>query len=101
MEKVNYLPLGSIVLMDGGIQKILITSRGLVVAHNDEQVFFDYAGVPYPQGLISDDLLYFNHENIAKTLRKSPVHFRISLHLEEITFYVRSRGLQYFSKLHR
>lgn len=68
MGKIDYLPLGSIVLMDGGIQKILITSRGLVVAHNDEQFFFDYAGVPYPQGLISDDLLYFNHENIAKVV---------------------------------
>lgn len=68
MEKVNYLPLGSIVLMEGGIQKLIITSRGLVVQHNGEEVFFDYAAVPYPQGLISDDLLYFNHENIAKVV---------------------------------
>ncbi len=68
MEKVNYLPLGSIILMEGGIQKLIITSRGLVVQHNGEEVFFDYAGVPYPQGLISDDLLYFNHEDIAKVI---------------------------------
>lgn len=68
MEKVNYLPLGSIVLMEGGIQKLIITSRGIVVQHNGEEVFFDYAAVPYPQGLISDDLLYFNHENIAKVV---------------------------------
>lgn len=68
MEKVAYLPLGSIILMEGGIQKLIITSRGLVVNHNGEEVFFDYAGVPYPQGLISDDLLYFNHEDIAKVV---------------------------------
>lgn len=30
--------------------------------------FFDYGGVPYPEGLIGDQMAYFNHENIARIL---------------------------------
>lgn len=69
MEKINYYPLGSIVLLDGGIQKLMITSRGLIV-NNDEggEVFYDYAGVPYPEGLITDTLVYFNHEGVVKVV---------------------------------
>lgn len=67
---VDYMPLGSIVLFKGGIQKVIIVSRGIVV-RNDEsgkEFFFDYGAVPYPQGLISEHMLYFNHENISKVV---------------------------------
>lgn len=68
MDKVKFHALGSIVLLDGGIQKIVITSRGLIVNNNGEEMFFDYAGVPYPEGVINDRLLYFNHDGIAKVI---------------------------------
>ncbi len=68
MEKINYYPLGSVVLLDGGIQKLLITSRGLIVNKDDEEVFYDYAGVPYPEGLVSDTLVYFNHDGVVKVV---------------------------------
>lgn len=68
MERIEYYALGSIVLLNGGIQKLMITSRGLVVDQNGKNVFFDYAGVPYPDGLISDQIVYFNHATIAKVI---------------------------------
>ena len=48
MEKINYIPLGSIVLLSGGTQKVMIISRGLNVQNGGRVLFFDYAGVPYP-----------------------------------------------------
>lgn len=68
MDRINYYALGSIVLLEGGIKKILITSRGLIVKKEDKEIFFDYAGVLYPEGLVSDKIVYFNHDNITKVI---------------------------------
>lgn len=64
MNQVNFLPLGSIVLLDAGTQKLLIVARGLNVQHNGQKIFFDYGAVPYPQGLSGDQLAYFNHDSV-------------------------------------
>ena len=64
MSMVNFLPLGSIVLLDAGTQKIMIVARGMNVEHEGKTVFFDYGGVPYPQGLTGDQLAYFNHDSV-------------------------------------
>lgn len=65
---INYLPLGSVVLLKGGIQKLLVVSRGINVRQNGEILFFDYGGVLYPEGLVSDQMAYFNHDGIEKVL---------------------------------
>lgn len=65
---INYVPLGSIVLLKGGSQKLLVISRALNVKNGEKTFFFDYGGVPYPDGLISDKMAYFNHENISKVV---------------------------------
>ena len=72
MEKIKYLPLGSVVLLKGATQKLLIIGRGLQVK-NDETgkvFFFDYSGVPYPQGQNGEQLLYFNIDMIAKVVHE-------------------------------
>lgn len=65
---INYEALGSIVLLKGGSQKLLIISRALNVKKDDEIFFFEYGGVPYPDGLISDKMAYFNHADISKVV---------------------------------
>ena len=60
----EFLPLGSIVLLKGGIQKILIISRALKVRNGNEEYFFDYGGVTYPEGLVGDQMAYFNADKI-------------------------------------
>ena len=51
MNKINYVPLGSVVLLNGGSQRMLIIARGLNVENEGSTYFFDYGGVPYPNGL--------------------------------------------------
>ena len=70
MEKIDYLPLGSIVYAKGGIKELMIVGRGLQIKINEEVSFFDYAAVNYPEGLISDQVAYFNHDKISKVLFK-------------------------------
>lgn len=60
------LPLGSIVYLEEGTQKIVIVGRGAIFEDPDtgEQVFADYMGVLYPMGLQTNSTLFFQHENI-------------------------------------
>ena len=66
MEKIKYLPLGSIVVIRGGVKKTMIIARGLAVTIQSENKVFDYAGCLYPEGLIGDQVMYFNHTDISK-----------------------------------
>ena len=68
MERIDYLPLGSIVLLEDGVQKIVIISRALSVANGGRILFFDYAGVPYPEGLVSDQVIYFNMDKVSRVV---------------------------------
>ena len=70
MEKIEYLPLGSIVLLKGGTKKVMIIARGLEVKLEGKITFLDYGGVQYPEGLIGDELAYFNHDGIRKVIFK-------------------------------
>lgn len=65
---VNYLPLGSIVLLQGGVQKALIIGRGLNVRNGQETFFFDYGAVAYPEGLVGDQMVYFNADKISRVV---------------------------------
>ncbi len=65
---IDYLPLGSIVLLKNGVQKALIISRAINVRNGDKDFFFDYGGVAYPEGLIGDQMVYFNADKINKVV---------------------------------
>ena len=68
-EKITgRLPIGSVVILNGGIQKLMIISRGMVIQRNGKQYLFEYGGCIYPQGLVSDKLLYFNNEDISEVI---------------------------------
>ena len=66
MERIDYLPLGSVVRLEGGIQDLMVISRGINVKQNDKEYFFDYGAVAYPEGLTGDVMAYFNHDGIAR-----------------------------------
>lgn len=67
-ERIPYLPLGSIVILRGGTQKVVINARGLMTMAVQPPCFFDYGGSLYPQGIIGDQILYFNHKDIQKVV---------------------------------
>lgn len=70
MNNNTYLPLGSIVYIKGDLQKLMIISRGMVIANGNEQVLFDYGACMYPYGMINDKVAYFNHEDIAQVVHE-------------------------------
>jgi len=68
MESTEYLPLGSVVIVRGAVRKVMIIARGLAAKFDTETSMFDYAGCFYPEGLMGDQLLYFNHPDIDKVV---------------------------------
>ena len=70
MDKLEYFPLGSIVVIRGGVKKIMIIARGLAVDIKGSTKVFDYAGCLYPEGLMGDQIIQFNHQDIAKLFFK-------------------------------
>ncbi|MEY8462307.1 DUF4176 domain-containing protein [Streptococcus merionis] len=61
---MKLLPIGSIVYLMGGNQKVVILNRGAVVLQNEKEVLFDYTGAMYPEGLNPNQVYYFNHSDI-------------------------------------
>ncbi len=58
------LPIGTIVYLKEGTSKLMILNRGAMLEVEGEQILYDYSGCFYPQGLMPDQVYYFNHENI-------------------------------------
>ena len=66
MGRIEYIPLGSVVLLKDTTQKLLIIARAINVKNGDKTYFFDYGGVLYPEGLTGDHMAYFNHDAVNK-----------------------------------
>lgn len=88
MERIELLPLGSIVYLKEGNKKVLIIARGLVAKNNDGFVFFDYGGVPYPEGLQNDQMAYFQHESVSKVVFKGYTDLDDEATVEKIYDYM-------------
>lgn len=70
IEAPDYLPLGSVVSLEGNDKKLMIIGRALIVQNEGAREYYDYAFCLYPEGIIGDTLIYSNHENI------KDVHFK-------------------------
>lgn len=64
----HYLPLGSIVVLNGSVKKMMITARGLIAPVGEENKVFDYGGIFYPEGVIGDKMAFFNQKDIYKVV---------------------------------
>ena len=62
------LSLGSVIQLQGSFQKLLVIARALNVSNEGKQYFFDYGGVPYPDGLTGDQIAYFNRDQVARVI---------------------------------
>lgn len=71
-ETKKLLPLGSIVLLEEGLQKLLIVGRGAIYTDQTtgNDTFADYMSVLYPTGLNPETTIFFNHKNIDKLVFK-------------------------------
>lgn len=68
MEAPDFLPLGSIVIIKGSTKKVMIITRGIALSQEGGLRYYDYGGCLYPEGLVGDAVLYFNHEGIQKVV---------------------------------
>lgn len=69
-EKQEFLPLGSIVLLDGSVKKLMVLARGAMANIKGEQRLFDYGACTYPEGVFGDTMLYFNGKDIVKVISR-------------------------------
>lgn len=66
---MELLPLGSIVILNGGFKKLMIIGRKILQGENEK--LYDYLGCLYPEGDIGDEYKFiFNHEDIDKVIFK-------------------------------
>ena len=62
------LPLGSIVYLADGNQKLVIIGRGMIIEQDGADVVFDYTGSVFPDGLNPEEIYYFNQEDIDEVI---------------------------------
>ncbi|MBA4538448.1 DUF4176 domain-containing protein [Bacillus aquiflavi] len=63
------LPLGSIVLLERGEEKLMIIGRKPIVENiNHENVYLDYMACRYPVGMAEDEVYFFNDEDIEEVI---------------------------------
>ncbi|TYC49057.1 DUF4176 domain-containing protein [Weissella muntiaci] len=64
------LPLGSIVLLKEGLQKLVVVGRGAI--YNDqitgEEKIADYMGAIYPTGVNPESTIFFQDEDVDKVV---------------------------------
>lgn len=60
----NLLPIGSVVLLEGGDKRVMIVSR--VIAKAGEDIIYDYAACYYPEGIVDpSNMFFFNNDAIS------------------------------------
>jgi hypothetical protein len=63
--KNKYLPIGSVVLLNGGSKRIMIYGRQQKELNSDK--VWDYIACLYPEGNLNEEYMYlFNHDQIEK-----------------------------------
>ncbi len=67
---MEILPIGTVVYLIEGNQKIIILNIGALVDIEGKEVYFDYTGAIYPDGLDIDNVYYFNNEDIEEIVYK-------------------------------
>ena len=66
MNIKELLPIGSVVLLEGGSKKLMIFGIRQL-DESDEAVEYDYAAVPYPEGNVGVEAQFlFNHDQISE-----------------------------------
>lgn len=70
MLSESLYPLGTVVLLKEGLQKLLIVGRGAIFPNpsTGEEQFSDYVSVLYPVGLDPNQTIFFNHTDIDKVI---------------------------------
>jgi len=94
MENIDFFPLGSIVIIRGGVKKTMIIARGIAADVGGGPKRFDYGGCLYPEGLLGDQILYFNHEDVNKVVFTGFSDEDNELMVENINGWIKNSGFE-------
>ena len=66
--KERFLPIGTVVVLNGGSKKVMITGF-CSVAEDSPDKMWDYRGCPYPEGVLaSEGVALFDHSQIQEVV---------------------------------
>ena len=72
IEAPDFLPLGSVVRLQGSEDKrFVVVGRALAINNpesNGAKEYFDYAVSLYPEGIVGDAVIYTNHDCITEVV---------------------------------
>jgi len=61
----NLLPIGSVVLLEGGTKRVVVMGR--IVTPGETTKIYDYVGCLYPEGMTDlDSFYFFDHDSIER-----------------------------------
>lgn len=90
MEIKNLLPIGSIVLLEGGTKKLMI--YGVKQIDSEDNVEYDYIGVVYPEGNMGKGTQFlFNHADIKEVIFKGFEDDERNTFIEKLDNYYKQR----------
>lgn len=93
-QNTEFLPLGSVVRLNGGVKKVVIIARAVATKINQEVKYFEYGGSLYPEGLLGDTILYFNNEDIQKIEYKGYVDEDETIMVHNLNESIQKLGYQ-------
>lgn len=70
MKEKEFLPLGSVVIVKGSVKKLVIIARAMLADIKGERKYFDYGACTYPEGVIGENMFYFQAEDITEVIAK-------------------------------
>lgn len=73
MKKEDILPLGTVVQLQGETKKLMIVQRAMMAKTANGEFYFDYGACFYPEGILGEEIFYFDHENIDNIVEKGVV----------------------------
>jgi len=94
METPDFLPLGSIVNVKGNTKKMMIIARGLGIKQEGILKYYDYGACLYPEGMVGDTLMYFNHNGIQRVFFEGFSDDDNLMHLETLTENLRDSTIE-------
>ena len=68
MTDRELLPIGTVVRVKDGSQRLMITTLFPVKEKDGQKRYFDFGAVPLPLGVVGQDLAFFNKEDINEVL---------------------------------
>lgn len=68
MTERTALPIGTVVRVKDNDEPFMIVNQCPVTVKNSQEGYFDFGAVALPLGLINDQLIFFNREDVEEVL---------------------------------